>query len=103
MESQQTATTTNSALPISCSGCKGRLDETADGVVVSFGDGLWHVEWSVWLVGVDNDDERADVVDGFSSGYPTDAANHSAARLYRVAVRYSRPGQYPRTNDINSL
>lgn len=33
--------------PIVCNGCKLGLEETSDSVVVSFGDGLWHVDWSV--------------------------------------------------------
>lgn len=31
--------------PIACNGCQLSLKETSDTVVVSFGDGLWHVDW----------------------------------------------------------
>ena len=30
---------------IVCSGCAQSLEETSDSVVVSFGDGLWHIDW----------------------------------------------------------
>lgn len=44
-ESHHNTQTGSNGGPIACNGCHLSLEETSDTVVVSFGDGLWHVDW----------------------------------------------------------